>query len=167
MNKALKEWGRVFIDAAIVVFVLYVLLWPVRIDGISMENTLYHNDRIVISRLLGKMSLYDTGDLVVFNYYENGKKLQVIKRVAAMEGDTVTIHNGVVSVNGTALEESYIKGTTEGEISLTVPEEHIFVLGDNRENSEDSRYMGAIAEKEIVGKVIFRWYPFQKITLYY
>lgn len=164
MNTVWKDWARIILEALVIIVILYMALWPVRIEGISMENTLHDKDRVFISRLMTKMSLYEPGDLVVFDWEINGKPLHVIKRIIAVEGDTVSIENGVVTVNGKVLSEEYAFGETAGNMKQQVPEGCIFVLGDNRNHSEDSRHMGAIPQDRLVGKVLFRWYPLNSIT---
>ncbi len=83
--------------------------------------------------------------------------------MALRGSDTIEIKEGAVYRNGVAILEEYVKENTEGEVSLTVPKGGIFVLGDNRNHSYDSRDMGVISESELKGKVILRWYPFNTI----
>ena len=91
----------------------------------------------------------------------------IIKRVIAVSGDTLDIKDGYVYRNGKKLEEDYIKGQTfersDFSYPLTVPEDHVFVLGDNRENSLDSRIIGLIEHDQVKGKVVFRLWPFSRI----
>ena len=156
-------------------FVTAILLKTYVIDtipvgGDSMLPTLtggvYHiddNGKVVPvtkgdTLILNKVAKINRGDIVVFDVDWQSDPL--VKRVIAVAGDTVLINNdGKVYVNGVALEEDYIQGTTyttngEAELSITVPEGHIFCLGDNRENSHDSRSadIGAIPLENVRGK---------------
>lgn len=163
MDNTLKEWGKAAIEAFVVLLLMFVFLWPVHIDGISMENTMSDGDGVMMSRVCAWTSRVDKGDILVFRYEENGKDMSLVKRVIAMGGDTIKIKDNVVSVNGVALQEDYIKGNTLGELEQTIPDGEFFLMGDNREDSYDSRYMGTIPKNRIEGKVLFRWFPVSKI----
>jgi len=140
-----------------------VLLLPVlRIYGHSMNDTLDEGD-VVVSI---KGSTFKTGDIIAF-YYNN--KL-LVKRVIGQPGDWVDIdENGNVYVNQVMLEEPYLDskafGETNIELPYQVPESRIFVLGDNRDVSIDSRNtsVGCVAEEQIAGKIVFRVWPIDKI----
>ena len=142
-----------------------VLLLPVlRIYGHSMNDTLDEGD-VVVSI---KGSNFDTGDIIAF-YYNN--KL-LVKRVIGLPGDWVDIdESGNVYVNQVMLDEPYLNSKAFGETNITlpyqVPESRIFVLGDNRDVSIDSRNtsVGCVAEEQIAGKIIFRVWPLDKFGM--
>ena len=142
-----------------------VLLLPVlRIYGHSMNDTLDEGD-VVVSI---KGSNFDTGDIIAF-YYNN--KL-LVKRVIGKPGDWVDIdESGNVYVNQVMLDEPYLNSKAFGETNITlpyqVPESRIFVLGDNRDVSIDSRNtsVGCVAEEQIAGKIIFRVWPLDKFGM--
>ena len=147
--------------AAIAVLVATLWLPVLRIYGSSMTPTLEEGD-IVISL---KSQDYEHGDIVAFYY--NNKIL--IKRVIASPGEWVGIEeDGTVYVNGDAKEEPYISGKALGdcdiELPYQVPESRIFVMGDHRSVSVDSRNssVGCIAEEQIVGKIVFRVWPLEQ-----
>ncbi|MGQ9571687.1 MAG: signal peptidase I [Dehalococcoidia bacterium] len=105
------------------------------------------------------------GDVVVFQSPTNPDR-DFIKRVIGLPGDEVEIRDGLVYINGEPLDEPYISGTTtclSRWCSLTVPEEHFFVLGDHRNNSSDSRQFGPIPEKNIIGKAWFSYWPLSDV----
>lgn len=166
MNESLKGWLDAVVEALIIVAVLYFIFFPVKVEGFSMENTLSDGDRVFVSRIMTEMKLYDRGDMVVFKHEAGGKNQKMVKRVIAVEGERVRIENGNVYINEELLQENYITGYTEGNIDIVVDENRIFVMGDNREGSVDSRVFGAIDEEEVNGKVVMKLYPFDKFTLY-
>lgn len=159
--EVVKEWLKTILYAFLVVLILYFLAWPVTIEGESMEPTFLDGDKVVTSRFLTMTGKYDIGDVVVFHMIDVDGERDVIKRVIGMAGDKIEIKNGVVYRNDEIISEEYIKDSTEGEVSLTIPKGGLFVLGDNRTHSYDSRKMGIISESELKGKVILRWYPFR------
>jgi signal peptidase I len=108
----------------------------------------------------------DRGDVVVFESLSRSDR-DFIKRIIGLPGDEVEIHDGLVYINDEPLDEPYIRGTTtcSGKCSWVVPEDHYFVLGDNRNNSSDSRTIGPIPEKNIIGKTWFSYWPISDIGL--
>jgi len=152
------------------IFITLVTLFVGRfivVDGNSMNNTLYHDERLIITNFLYSP---EKGDIVVTdtkNYF--GQPL--IKRVIATEGDTVAIdyNTGDVYVNGQILQEDYIKekimATGGGIYQITLAEDQLFLMGDNRNASSDSRIqeIGPVSEKDILGKAVFRIAPLSRI----
>ena len=128
----------------------------------SMENTIMTNDRILALRTSYWFSSPERGEIVVFRYPDDpsGDTL-FVKRVIGVGGDTVEVRNDEVLVNGEVLDEPYIREQTEGNFGpYTVPEGHYFMMGDNRNQSLDSRYWTNtyVPEDEILGKVVLRYY---------
>ena len=153
----------ILLIVAAVSVLIATLLFPVlRVTGTSMEPTL-ENGQIVVT---AKNSSFRTGDVVAFYY--NNKIL--LKRVIGVAGDMVEIdEDGTVHVNGEELIEPYVTeksfGTCDIEFPYQVPDNRIFVLGDNRETSIDSRSttVGCIADELIVGKLLLRVWPMEQI----
>lgn len=155
----------------VVVFILFGVFFvqPVVVEGTSMVPQLHDGERLLVNKLVyykiqsiswGHIS---RGDIVVF-WYPNDPDKSYVKRVIGLPGETVEIHSGRVSVNGQELNEAYL----DHEHNLSLPnmparrvdEHHYFVMGDNRDNSSDSRYWGLVPEKYIYGKAFFRyWKP--------
>lgn len=166
------EWLYTFITAiATVVLVLTFVFRVVSVDGSSMNNTLYDKDKLLVTNFLYTP---DNGDIVVISHGQNLNK-PLIKRVIATEGQTLKIdfQKGEVSVNGGIIDEPYIKDPTtkqgDAEIPKVIPEGMVFVMGDNRHNSKDSRFtdVGLIPVTDIVGKAQLRIFPFSSFgTLY-
>lgn len=166
----------------IVVLTFTYLVCVARVDGSSMVPTLENGDRLAVSRI---SSNYDNGDILIINnwtghpidengtiYSVTGFEKRIVKRLIAQAGQTVDIdfQNGIVYVDGEALDEPYINAPTHEQCDraliypLTVPEGYVFVLGDNRNESSDSRssFVGLVEEKDILGKVLIRILPFGK-----
>ena len=150
------------------IVVLTYLFQEVQVDGTSMVPTLQDGDRLVTSSLFYTV---EPGDIVVINR-EDGQE-PLIKRCIAVAGQTVDIDfdAGIVYVDGQALEEDYVNTPTNRhsgnliDFPCTVPEGHIFVMGDNRNRSKDSRSpdIGMVDTRQIMGKVLFRILPPNKI----
>ena len=173
----LFEWLDVVVASIVVVVIIFTFVFRiVAIDGDSMNNTLIDGERVVITNMFYEPK---RGDIVVISRNtENTLDVShydepIIKRIIAIEGDTVDIDfdNGIVYVNGEALKEDYIKEPTtrKGDVQfpLVVKENCVFVLGDNRNESLDSRSTdigdnGLIDEKYILGHAVLRVLPFEK-----
>ena len=152
-----------FIYALVTFLFLYMFLWPVAIEGVSMEPAMYSGDRIFISRALCMAGFYDNGDIVMVKASYDSNKKYIVKRVLASPGDNVKIDGGHFFVND---EEIEIDGISGSNIDIKLKEDQYFLLGDNIGQSYDSRDFGTLDKKEIVGKVILRWYPFKSIKAY-
>lgn len=166
LSKVLKDW-IIPIGVAIIIALLInrFLFRQVTIPSVSMVPTLEVNDRLFVNRVY-KPSNLKRGDIVVFNFYEEGKKELYIKRLIGLPGDKVEIKDGgKVYINGDVIDEPYVKNKDDIKGSYKVPEGKYFFLGDNRANSKDSRYWmnPYIDEKEIVAKAQIRVYPFNKM----
>ena len=168
------EWANAFMVALIVVVLLLTFVFrQVTVSGSSMTDTLSDKDRLIISSFMYKPQY---GDIVVISHGENYSD-PIIKRVIATEGQSLSINyeTGEVSVDGVILEEKYIKGKTirlrnSLEIPEKIPEGYVFVMGDNREGSLDSRStdIGLIPVENIIGKAELRIYPLSKFgSVYY
>lgn len=165
-GKEIYEWLQALVWSVLSVVVLFTFVVRlVGVDGSSMYPTLLHGDRLlVLSSMLD--SDYQAGDIVVLRK-DTFMEYPIVKRVIATEGQTVDIDflHGVVYVDDVALEEDYIHELTytdEGTVfPLTVPEGSIFVLGDNRNHSSDSRdySLGTVDEGYVIGKTVFLLFP--------
>lgn len=173
------DWLEVLVHAIIAVVICFSFFFRIAtIDGPSMENTLLNGERVIISNLFYEPKV---GDIVVISrnkensvFTMNESNTPIIKRIIATEGQTVDIdfEQGVVYVDGIALDEPYTKTPTNRkwdiEFPVTVDEGCIFVLGDNRNDSLDSRdarigEYGMIDTRYILGHAVYRIFPFDKI----
>lgn len=171
VKKEIFEWVKVFALAIVFAFLITQFIKPTLVRGESMYSTLEEGDYLIINRMAYKFGEPDRGDIIVFKsnlQQDDGTSKDLVKRIIGVGGDTVKIENSKVYVNGTELDETYIDDQiTEGNVDTVVPEGTVFVLGDNRDISLDSRYeqVGFINESDILGKVFVRLYPFNKIGL--
>lgn len=135
----------------------------IRVDGSSMVPTLNNGQFVMVNRLAYHLGDFTTGevkrgDVVVFQYPRDPEQ-EYIKRIIALPGDNVEITGGHVFVNGQQLIEPYIAADARSEGDWFVPAGHIFVLGDNRNNSQDSRSFGYVSMENVIGKAIFIYWP--------
>lgn len=169
--RACFEWMEALIPALIIIMTLFTFLFRVNIvvNGPSMEPNLMDGYKLFTSCIDSHLS---GGDIVVIDAKGTALDKRIVKRVIATEGQTVNIdfQTGIVSVDGVELDESsYIEnGITKDQYDVTFPQKvpagHVFVLGDNRTVSEDSRFeeVGMIDQRYIIGKVEFIIVPFEK-----
>lgn len=168
-------WVRDIAIALLIAVLIMQFIKPTIVRQSSMENTLHQNDYIFLSKQAYSFGTFKQGDIVVFHSSlprdDTGGTKNLIKRIIGLPGDRVAIADGKVSINGEPIDESYTKdGFTAGEMDeVTVPADKLFVMGDNRQNSEDSRSpeVGFVAEDQVVGKAFFRLFPFNKIGSLY
>lgn len=150
----------------VVVTVLFDMAVPRSlVDGRSMQPTFQDSERLIVSRIHYLLEAPDRGDIVVFNSVDAfDPDVMLIKRVVGLPGDTVKIENDNVFINGVQISEPYINelcNCTDNETVLG--EGEYFVMGDNRNNSRDSRSFGAVPIDHIVGRVVFRYWPIPEI----
>jgi signal peptidase I len=130
----------------------------------SMEPTLMVDDRILVAKFMYRFEPVHRGDVIVFRYPLNPQR-DFVKRVIGLPGDRVQLKDGVVHLDGTVLSEKgyTIKPDFGNYGPVTVPASQYFVLGDNRNNSEDSRFFGYVPRGNVIGKAIFIYWPLPRI----
>lgn len=136
----------------------------VRVESVSMEPSLHEGQLVVVNRLAYRWTKPDRGDIIVFRPPINPEK-RYIKRLIGLEGDLVAIRNGKVHINGVPLEEPYLAVTPMAEGEWTVGPGELFVLGDNRNNSNDSKNWGNLSKNAVIGKAVVIYWPLEDITL--
>lgn len=180
MKKEILEWIKSIVLALVLALAITYFIKGTMVHGASMKPTLTHEDFLIVIK--SKNIKY--GDIVIINTdleitskdiedlgpigkFKIGKTKSLIKRAIAVEGDSIEISNGEVFLNGEKLEENYINGSdTFGDTFIKkIPEGKVFVMGDNRGNSLDSRNgeIGLVDIQNIKGKAIWRLYPFSKV----
>ena len=161
----IKEWIQAILIAIVVSVVIRLFLFETTlVYGQSMESTLRDKDRVIINKLVYHLYTPSRGDIVVFKNPTNNKE-NYVKRVIGVAGDTIEIADHKVYINGQLLNEPYLDEETESDFpKLVVPEDTIFVMGDNRNHSQDSRYIGPIPVENIIGKAQLRIWPISDFT---
>jgi len=155
----------VFIGSIFIVVYLFVAQ-PNQVKGASMDPTFGSGDYIFTSKITYKMRSYHRGDVIVFKSPGN-PDIEYIKRIIGIPGDTVMVKDSEVYVNGKRLTEAYISAKTnlwEGGYSkngepIKVADGMLFVMGDNRPRSSDSREFGQITQESVIGQVFYRYFP--------
>jgi signal peptidase I len=160
------HWVAVILAALVVALAVKTFLFQAfAIPSGSMEPTLHSGDRVIVNKLAGDVSDLGRSDVIVFERPDHPSvdpgMGHLIKRVVGLPGDRLSAPDGQVHVDGVPLEEPYLRpGTvTDGLPALTVPEGHVFVLGDNRDESGDSRRFGALPAELVVGRAFIRVWP--------
>jgi signal peptidase I len=174
-SKIFRDWIFVIVVAlGAAMLVRVFVLQQFYISGPSMETSLFQDDRVLVNKLSYRFSDVNRGDVIVFDRVTTSGGIvehdDLIKRVIAVGGDSIQIKQCEVLVNGTPLEEPYLDVVVEGEDlnsrcrvvdmpSLTVPDDQLFVMGDNRAESFDSRSFGPIPNKLVIGRAFAVVWP--------
>lgn len=168
--RSLVEWALVVGGALVIALVIKTfLLQAFFIPSSSMVSTLNVGDRVLVNKVSYRVHDVNRGDIIVFERpagEADSGITDLIKRVVGLPGDTVEGQNGQVLVNGQPLAEPYLdEGVVTTDFPPTeVPEGHLFMMGDNRGDSRDSRFFGPIDESTIVGRAFFRVWPLGDIS---
>lgn len=176
------EWIKAIVIAIIfVVAIRTYILTPVLVDGASMMPTFEDGDKVIVNKISKKMKKYERFEVIVFEAMENKN---YIKRVIGLPGEHIAYKDDLLYVNGEPFAEPYLEefknklidnGTLTEDFTLeaytgelAIPDGYVFVLGDNRRNSSDSRdpRVGLISLNKVIGKADFRFYPFDKISFF-
>lgn len=158
------------IAAAIVLPIRYFLFQPFIVKGESMIPNLQQGNYLIIDEISHKIGELKRGEIIVFRYPLDAKQ-RFIKRIIGLPGETVKVKDGKIAIskNGENLvldEIKYLPNvlSTEGDVEISLGEDQYFVLGDNRQFSFDSRMWGVLPEKDIIGRAVFRVYPFSEMS---
>ncbi|WP_033829240.1 signal peptidase I [Bacillus andreraoultii] len=163
----LWEWIKIIVIAALLAAAIrYFLFTPIIVDGESMMPTLEDRDRMIVNRLSYKVGEPKRFDIVVFHATE---EKDYIKRVIGLPGDKIEYKDDTLYINGKKIDEPYLKeykkeligGTLTDPFTVEVPKGHVFVMGDNRRYSKDSRHIGPIPIDEILGKANIIYWPLE------
>jgi signal peptidase I len=165
----------VVISLAIIMPIRYFLIQPFYVKGASMEPNFYDKEYLIIDEISYRFSTPERGDIVVFKYPRNPKEY-FIKRIIGLPGEKIQIKNGAVYIYneqspfGQELNEDYLDSSIKtyglNEEIISLSDKEYYVLGDNRNSSKDSRSFGPVDESFLIGKVLLRGWPFDRINLF-
>ena len=156
--KIVKEIIPYLIIVFIVILIRTFLFTPIRVNGSSMYPTLRDKEIMILNKIGKRVNGLKRYDIVVLKDED-----YLIKRVIGLPGETISCQDGIIYINGKKIKDDYGYGETNDFDPTIIPKGQYFVLGDNRENSKDSRYIGNISKKSIKGKTSFILFPLKKI----
>lgn len=162
--KEILEWAlTIIIPVAAALLIHQYLFTFARVDGTSMLDTLHENNIMGVSRLHYRLNEPQRGEIITCNYPEDGNKL-FVKRIIGLPGETIEIREGTVYIDGEPIAETYLTRVDDQSMDpITLAKDEIFVMGDNRPVSRDSRAVGPLTLDEIYGRVLFVAFPFNEI----
>ena len=172
VKKEILQWGFSIGVAIILALTLKTYVFAsADVDGTSMLPTLVNNDKILVEKVSVMTHSLKRGEIIIFDSRNENHDI-FVKRVIGVEGDRILLKDGKVYLNGNLLNEPYLKDNTytnpgpvlQNNKELTVQKNCVFVMGDNRSVSYDSRFIGQVNIKYIKGHVIFRTYPFTEMN---
>ncbi len=160
-------WRRTFLDVietillSLALFLaINVVTERIRVESISMQPTLFPGDYVIVNKIAYKFNhMPQRGDVIVFKYPPDPTQIPYIKRVIGLPGDKIHIASGKVYINGELMLEPYLKLITNRGGDWTVPADKLFVMGDNRNNSSDSRSWGFVPLENIIGRAELIYLP--------
>ncbi len=160
------SWRRVLVDVVETILLSVVLFLGInsissriRVESISMQPTLYAGNYVLVNKLAYQWGEPHRGDVIVFKFPPDPEQVPYIKRVIGLPGDRIHIADGKVMINGQVLDEPYLQVPTMQGGDWVVPEDSLFVMGDNRNNSSDSRSWGMVPMKNVIGKAVLVYWP--------
>lgn len=157
-TEVLSETLETLVLAAVMVLAINIFSARIRVDGVSMQPSFYQDDFVIVNKLAYTFGDFERGDVVVFPYPRNPED-DYIKRVIGLPGDHVVIEGGMVMVNGVLLNEPYIAEAPRTDYEVFVPDGELFLMGDNRNSSSDSRVWGTLPLEDVIGKAVFVYWP--------
>lgn len=162
--KEILEWALTIIIPVVAALLIHQYLFTfARVDGTSMLDTLHENNIMGVSRLHYRLNEPQRGEIITCNYPGEGNKL-FVKRIIGLPGETIEIREGTVYIDGEPIAETYLTRVDDQSMDpITLAEDEIFVMGDNRPVSRDSRAVGPLTLDEIYGRVLFVAFPFNEI----
>ncbi len=173
-RREVKEWAQSILIALLLTLVIRTyVVQAFKIPSGSMRPTLLEGDKLFVNKYVYRFEEPKRGDIIVFKYPEDPKK-DFIKRLVAFGGEEVEIKSGQIYVNGQALTDTETFGKFfyynhgpygAADDKIRVPENTLYVLGDNSANSTDSRFWGFVPRKNLLGKAMFRWWPLNRVSL--
>jgi len=165
LHRFIKDILEVALISLVLFFSINALSARIRVESVSMQPTLFAGNFVVVNKLAYQIGEPKRGDIVVFEYPPDPKQDPYIKRVIGLPGEQVQIADGKVKINGVQIYEPYLASDTPQGGEWTVPDESLFVMGDNRKNSSDSRSWGVVPFENVIGKAVVVYWPPEKWDL--
>ncbi len=162
-RKAIWGWVLAIVVAVAAAFLIRTFLFEIiMVDGPSMQPTLHTDERLAVEKVTRYGGLPQRGEIIIV-HYPDGTNRNYVKRVIGLPGETIEVKDSTVYVNGQALNEEYVSDEPYQDMpAVLVPADSVFVMGDNRANSMDSRMVGAIQHDRIVGHAMAVIFPFSE-----
>lgn len=153
------EWSVEIVRGGLIALVLVTFIFQAtRVEGRSMEPNVHDGDWFIVDKISNRFDSYERGEVVVVDLPNEDALL--IKRIVGLSGDTVEVRDNQVYINGMSLDETYLGEISQRNVApFVVPAEHVYVMGDNRNNSRDSRMFGSVDVYRIVGRTQLRIWP--------
>jgi len=161
-REALSWVLTIAIAIAVAFFFRFFVVEIIRVDGPSMEDTLYTDEQLIVTKLDYVFGKPERGDIIVTKF--EGRNGLFVKRIMGLPGETIKIEDGNVYINGEKIDDKYATEKPDSPMAAEeIPKDCVFVMGDNRNNSTDSRVVGPVPMQDIVGVAHFVVYPFDKM----
>jgi len=160
------DFGKTLVIAFLLAqLVMVSVAQAFQVEQYSMEPTLLPHDRVLVNKFVYRFREPQRGDVIVLHYPRDPSR-NYIKRIVALPGDRIEIRNGHLHINNTSVQELYVNGQPSGDYGPeAVPDGSYFVLGDNRNNSEDSRAFGFLKRTQVVGRAVLIYWPPQRMKV--
>lgn len=159
--------GNITLGALIAITIVLFVMQGYRVSGACMEPHLYTGERVLAYKMAYLVHAPLRGDIVIFHYPRNPSEI-FVKRVIGLPGETVEIRSGRVLINGNLLSDPHRAFAAHGNWGPEfVPHDHFFVMGDNRDVSDDSRYWGCLPSYQIVGRAVACYWPLRDCQLFH
>ncbi|MCP2605016.1 signal peptidase I [Candidatus Aminicenantes bacterium AH-873-B07] len=169
-SKWFKELKLFLLSIILSILFLFLIISTVaqayKVEGKSMQPSLQNNERVIVNKVIYKIKKIERFDVIIFKYPLKPDKF-FIKRVIGLPGEKISIKNGNVYINNKRLEEPYLKKDFKSHENLPqilIPQDYYYVLGDHRNWSNDSRNGWLVPKKNIIGEVVFRYWPLRRIS---
>jgi signal peptidase I len=159
LRRMILDFVETIVIAVLMFLAIDALSARIRVESISMQPTLYAGDFVIVNKVAYKINHPTRGDVIVFRYPPDPGSEPYIKRVIGLPGDVVNISQGQVSINGTILNEDYVSSQPNYEGNWIIPQDSLFVLGDNRNRSSDSHRWGMVPLENVIGKALVVYWP--------
>lgn len=161
----IKDILEVVVISLVLFFSINAVSARIRVESVSMQPTLFAGNFVVVNKLAYQFGEAERGDIIVFEYPPDPEQDPYIKRVIGLPGEQVQIAGGKVMIDGVTIQEPYLVAETRQGGEWIIPDDSLFVMGDNRMNSSDSRSWGVVPLENVIGKAMVVYWPPEKWEL--